>query len=81
MEFSKDEYELKYFIQNGFVRKQCKNCKRYFWTLNKDFEYCQSSPCVEYGFIGEKISNFNLNEVRNLFINYFKEKKSYRNQL
>jgi len=82
MEFSKDEYELKYFIQNGFVRKQCKNCKRYFWTLNKDFEYCQSSPCVEYGFIGEKISNFNLNEVRNLFINYFKEKShteiSYR---
>lgn len=74
MEFGKEEYDLKYFYENNFIRKQCKSCKRFFWTLNKDFEYCQSAPCVTYNFLGNKIMEADTNFVRKEFINFFKGK-------
>jgi alanyl-tRNA synthetase len=36
-EFSSDPdryYKVKLFEEQGFVRKSCKECKRFFWTLD-----------------------------------------------
>ncbi|MHA1616036.1 MAG: alanine--tRNA ligase [Candidatus Njordarchaeales archaeon] len=50
--FGKEEYETEFFKEMGFVRKQCKVCGRFFWTLNPDRETCGDVECEgEYRFI------------------------------
>jgi len=46
-----DEYQLDYFKENGFVRKQCSKCSKNFWTRDADTEFCGDPPCVSYSFI------------------------------
>jgi len=48
----KKYWYLDFFKENGFVRKQCKNCGKFFWTLDSDIELCGDSSCVPYGFLG-----------------------------
>ncbi len=55
--FAKDwktHYDLKFFKEKGFQRKQCKKCGRNFWTVNNERKTCADSTCVGYEFIGEK---------------------------
>jgi alanyl-tRNA synthetase len=68
------EYQLDFFKENGFVRKQCIKCKRYFWTLNKDLNTCQDAPCSDYEFIGKHNLQVTIDDVRNSFIEFFKSK-------
>ena len=53
-EFSSDPdryYKVKLFEEQGFTRKSCKKCKRFFWTLdNRDF--CPDDAQDTYSFIG-----------------------------
>ena len=49
-------YKLNFFIENGFVRKKCEKCGKYFWTLNPERRYCADSSCIGYQFIGEKLT-------------------------
>jgi len=44
-------YRVKLFDELGFVRKQCKKCGKFFWTL-ADRETCPDSTCQKYEFIG-----------------------------
>jgi len=46
------EYQLSYFRDGGFIRKQCPKCGGYFWTRNEEKETCGDAPCDEYTFIG-----------------------------
>ena len=47
------EYEIPFFKEFGFVRKQCKVCGGYFWTLNTERETCGDPECEgEYRFPG-----------------------------
>ncbi len=42
-EFSADPdkyYNVKLFQEQGFVRKACSKCGRFFWTLNAGRELC-----------------------------------------
>jgi len=58
--FSKDPkryYEVNLFAREGFVRKQCSNCGRFFWTLNQDREICPEPPCQQYDFVGNPPTN------------------------
>ncbi len=58
--FSKDPkryYEVNLFAREGFVRKQCSNCGRFFWTLNQDREICPEPPCQQYDFLGNPPTN------------------------
>lgn len=48
----KKYWQLDFFKEKGFVRKQCKNCGKFFWTLNSETEFCGDNPCVPYSFIG-----------------------------
>jgi len=55
-EFSSDPdkyYNVKLFQEQGFVRKACIKCGRFFWTLNADRDLCPDDGTDTYSFIGE----------------------------
>ncbi|MCE9652659.1 MAG: alanine--tRNA ligase [Nitrosarchaeum sp.] len=55
-EFSEDSdryYKVKLFEEQGFVRKSCLKCKRFFWTLDSGRQYCPDDADDTYSFIGE----------------------------
>ena len=67
------EYELEFFREAGFERRKGKRCPEYFWTLNREFEEPQDTPCVEYRF--DRIPSrerLTVREARSLFIDFFK---------
>ena len=68
-------YKVRLFDELGFVRKQCKKCGQWFWTLDEDREICGDAPCDIYSFIGKPITKkpYDYNEMVNEFINFFKE--------
>ena len=43
--FGKEEYQVPFFEEMGFVRKKCKVCGRYFWTLDPNRETCGDVEC------------------------------------
>ncbi|MDD1773705.1 MAG: alanine--tRNA ligase, partial [Methanomassiliicoccales archaeon] len=69
------EYELKYFFDNGFTRKQCPKCGRYFWSLG-DWETCGEPPCEEYTFIGASPMKepLGLHEMREVYLSFFESR-------
>ena len=75
--FLQKECDLKFFKNNGFIRKKCSSCNAYFWTLNKDTQLCGDRPCVEFSFIGKPIGKkpLSLSEVRNSFLSFFEKNK------
>lgn len=55
-EFSSDPdryYKVKLFAEQGFVRKSCLKCKRYFWTLDSQRGLCPDDADDTYSFIGD----------------------------
>jgi alanyl-tRNA synthetase len=55
-EFSSDPdkyYNVKLFQEQGFVRKACIKCNRFFWTLDADRDLCPDDGTDTYSFIGE----------------------------
>ena len=67
------EYDLRFFHTNGFIRKKCKTCGDYFWTLDPSSECCGDQPCVPFNFIGSPIAKkpLTLAEVREGFLSFF----------
>jgi alanyl-tRNA synthetase len=54
-EFSSDPdryYKVKLFADEGFTRKSCLKCKRFFWTLDSGRELCPDDADDTYSFIG-----------------------------
>ena len=55
-EFSSDPnryYKVKLFEEQGFTRKSCLKCSRFFWTLDSGRELCPDDADDTYSFIGE----------------------------
>ena len=73
MELDKEEFQLPFFIENGFVRKRCANCNSYFWSQNTDVENCGDAPCQPYTFLGHPPTkrSFTLDEMRESFLTFF----------
>ncbi len=69
------ELALEFFKKNGYVRKKCKKCGKYFWTLNPNLDVCMDSPCTEYQFIGNPITKkrYTLKEMREAFLSFFEK--------
>ena len=69
------EYELDYFEEHGFVRRQCPSCDRHFWTRDESRELCGEPPCEEYSFIGNPGFDeaYELGEMREVFLSFFEE--------
>ncbi len=76
MRFKPEVYSLEFFKQRGYVRKRCKVCGEYFWTLNPDREVCGESPCEAYKFVGKKLARkpLSLREAREAFLSFFEER-------
>jgi alanyl-tRNA synthetase len=45
-------YVVDLFRREGFVRKKCENCGKFFWTLDESRTRCDDQPCSPYTFIG-----------------------------
>jgi alanyl-tRNA synthetase len=67
------EYDLQFFHNNGYIRKKCKACGDYFWTLDTQTELCGDQPCVKFNFIGNSLTKkpLTLAEVRENFLSFF----------
>ncbi|QUC64159.1 alanine--tRNA ligase [Nitrosopumilus sp. K4] len=55
-EFSSDPeryYNVKLFSEQGFERKSCQKCGRFFWTLNSGRTLCPDDADDTYSFIGD----------------------------
>ena len=46
-------YSVSLFEDQGFERKSCKTCNRYFWTLDSERSNCPDHSDDTYSFIGE----------------------------
>jgi len=66
------ELELKFFLDNHFMRKRCPKCGRHFWSLG-DWDSCGEPPCEEYTFIGNSPMNrsLSLHEMREEYLSFF----------
>ena len=78
-EESNGPFQLEFFKENGFQRKQCISCKNFFWTQNPGRMTCGDPPCDSYGFIGNPAGKGPLSpdQVRTEFINYFSNDHKY----
>ncbi|RLF27624.1 MAG: alanine--tRNA ligase [Thermoplasmata archaeon] len=67
------ELNLSFFKKNGYLRKQCKACGSYFWTLDEKKEVCGDQPCTPFSFIGKPLTKkpFTLSEMRETFLSFF----------
>jgi alanyl-tRNA synthetase len=79
-DFLKKECDLKYFHDNKYLRKKCKKCGDFYWTLDKNSELCGDQPCVPFSFIGKSLGkkSFNLSDVRNSFLSFFEKNNHSR---
>jgi alanyl-tRNA synthetase len=71
-----EEYQLEYFREEGFHRKECPSCGDHFWTRDPDRELCGEPPCEEYDFIDDPgfDDEYTLEEMREAFLSYFEER-------
>ena len=79
MRFGPEVYSLDFFREKGYVRKKCKVCGEYFWTLDPEREVCGESPCEAYRFVGRNLAKkrMNVRESRETFLRFF-EKRGHR---
>ena len=67
-------YAVDYLKNNNFKRKECKNCSKFFWSINSDV--CGDSSCSGgFRFIGKNITKnkFSYIEVWDEFSKMFKK--------
>ncbi|OYT52807.1 MAG: alanine--tRNA ligase [Candidatus Altiarchaeales archaeon ex4484_2] len=68
------DYEVELFREQGFSRKKCPKCGRYFWTLGERPD-CGEPPCSEYSFIDNPPTKkrIELNEMREIYLSFFEK--------
>ncbi len=66
-------YHLRFFDERGFVRRKCRVCGEYFWTMNPRRETCGDAPCEEYRFwdIPRSVPPLTLREAIEKFLRFF----------
>jgi alanyl-tRNA synthetase len=71
-----EEYRLDYFTENGFHRRECRECGSHFWTRDGARETCGEPPCEPYGFIDDPgfDEEYSLEETREAFLSFFEER-------
>jgi alanyl-tRNA synthetase len=73
--FLQKELDLKYFHDNGYIRKKCNKCNDYYWTLDVNSDNCGDQPCVPFSFINKPLGKktLSLSEVRESFLSFFEK--------
>ena len=46
-------YRVELFQREGFTRKKCISCGKFYWTADDDRMVCPEQPCQQYEFIGD----------------------------
>ncbi len=66
-------FDLAFFRDNGWVRRDCPTCKDAFWTLEADRTLCGDSTCEEYQFLGNPLTDkpLGLAAMREAFLSYW----------
>ncbi|MHC1631089.1 MAG: alanine--tRNA ligase [Methanotrichaceae archaeon] len=74
--FPEDEYNLDFFASEGFHRKKCEICGKYFWTRDESRTTCGDPPCDPYTFIGSPVfkREYNLDEMREHYLSFFENR-------
>jgi alanyl-tRNA synthetase len=76
VEFSKDPkkyYSTKTFEKDGFERKQCRECKKYFWTSDAKRELCGDPSHEPYSFDNTNPKSISYVDFWKMFSKFFKE--------
>jgi len=76
--FPAEEYRLPFFKEEGYVRKLCPKCGKYFWTQHPEQETCgeaTSEGCASYTFINNPPTkkSYDLRGMREAFLSYFEK--------
>ncbi|MBI2041221.1 MAG: hypothetical protein HYT16_03920 [DPANN group archaeon] len=72
----KNHYALEIFKEKGFARRQCRKCKKFFWSPDTKRKLCGDSACEPYSFIGKKLYNkLDYVDTWREFSRYFANKK------
>jgi alanyl-tRNA synthetase len=50
-------YKVRLFAEQGFIRKSCSTCKRFFWILDSNRNSCPDHSDDTYSFIGNPPTN------------------------
>ena len=76
MSLEKEYLDITFLKENGFVRKKCPSCGKYFWTADESREICGDPPCGSYTFIGEPVfkKRMNLDEMREYYLSFFEKR-------
>ena len=76
MSFKPEEYSLSFLKERGYIRKRCRSCGEFFWTLDPEREVCGESPCEPYRFVGKSLTKrrMSLREVREAFLKFFERR-------
>lgn len=71
----RDEFDLPFMKERGYVRRQCKVCNVYFWTLDGDADVCGEAPCVDYTFFDNPPTRrrYSIRGMRNAFLKFFEK--------
>ncbi len=69
---SSELYKVKLFEEEGFSRRKCKICGRYFWSI-PERETCDDSSHTEYTFFKKKPSPVKYAEFWKKFAEFFKK--------
>ena len=64
---------MDFFVDEGFQRKKCEKCGKFFWTRNVERKTCGDPPCDPYTFIGSPIFKrmHTLDEMREHYLSFF----------
>jgi len=76
LRFGLEAYSLEFFRERGYLRRRCRICGEYFWTVDPDREICGDSPCEPYRFVGRSLAkrSMSLREVRDSFLRFFERR-------
>ena len=67
---------MDFFVDEGFQRKKCEKCGKFFWTRNAQRKTCGDPPCDPYTFIGTPIfkRKHTMDEMREHYLSFFQSK-------
>ncbi len=72
----KEYLDITFLVNEGFERKRCPSCGKYFWTKNPERQVCGDPPCEPYSFIGNPMfrKKFDLSSMREEFLSFFEKR-------
>ncbi len=79
MSLESEYLDISYLTENGFIRKRCPKCGKFFWTADENREICGDPPCGSYTFINNPLfkRKFKLDEMREYYLSFF-EKRNHK---